>query len=160
MPFRSLRIPDYDYGRPGAYFVTFRTARGRRILGYSTQNSLRLTPEGLIVEEVWNSLPSFFAGFRQDAFVVMPNHVHAIIILAEAPGPRISLSDIVRIMKSLSARRINARNGATGRPVWQRGYYERVIRSSRDLRMVRAYVAANPRRWILREGRSRRDHGR
>ena len=81
-----------------------------------------------------------------DAFALMPDHVHAVIGLREgAPA----LSEAVRAFKTFSARRINACHGASGHPVWQRGYYDQIIRGERHLAAVRRYVATNAQRATM-----------
>ncbi len=76
----------------------------------------------------------------------MSNHVHGIIILADQPERRYGVPEIVRGFKTFSARRINERAGKHG-VLWQRGYYERVIRNEKALDRIRGYIANNPARW-------------
>jgi putative transposase len=76
----------------------------------------------------------------------MPNHVHGIIILADEPETRRGIPEIVRGFKTFSARRINERGGRRG-ALWQRGYYEHVIRNEKALNSIRDYIASNPARW-------------
>ena len=90
----------------------------------------------------------------------MPNHIHGIVILRDdvspatvgagfksAPTPRHPLTEVIRALKTFSARRINQLRGTPGEPVWQRNYYEHVVRDERDLCRIRDYVADNPSRW-------------
>ncbi len=89
------------------------------------------------------------AGIELDAFVIMPNHLHGIIVIGGAkPCP---LSEIVRQLKTFSARRINKIRGMQGIPVWQRNYYEHVIRDESDLNSLREYIVNNPMNWQLDE---------
>ena len=76
----------------------------------------------------------------------MPNHVHGIIILVDESEPRHAIPEIVRGFKTFSARRVNERAGKRG-VLWQRGYYERVIRNEKALDRIRAYIANNPAQW-------------
>lgn len=99
-----------------------------------------------------------------DAFVVMPDHVHGILILPDRPSPRsenvvspadsaVPVTEIVRSLKSFSARRINECRGLSGRPVWQRGYYDRIIRDQKALDRTRRYILHNPvRAGLVRAG--------
>ena len=84
-----------------------------------------------------------------DVFCIMPNHVHGIIVLMDDPGviPRHPLSEIVRAFKSFSARRINAARRTQGIPVWQRNYYEHIIRSEQDYQNISIYILNNPLNW-------------
>ena len=125
--------------------------------------SLRLSPIGEIVTHEWTRTPTVRRHVDLDAFVVMPNHVHAILVLAEGVGatrrvaptswPRGavtgSLGAIIGQFKSDASRRINATRDTPGRPVWQRGYDEHVIRDEAELHRIRAHIANNPLRWAL-----------
>jgi len=92
-----------------------------------------------------------------DGFVVMPNHVHGIIVLTDdsavgaglkpAPTKMHALPEIVRAFKTFSARAINACQGLRGASVWQRNYYEHVVRDESDLSRIRKYIEENPARW-------------
>jgi REP element-mobilizing transposase RayT len=77
----------------------------------------------------------------------MPNHIHGIIVLADISNARHGLPEIVRGFKTFSARSINERRQTCGDPLWQRGYYEHVIRNEKALNRIRSYIADNPRRW-------------
>jgi REP element-mobilizing transposase RayT len=104
---------------------------------------------GQIVEATWLELPAHFPATRLDAFVVMPNHVHGILLLNQAEASTDRLSILIRDFKSFSTRRINEFRGAKGEPIWQRGYYEHVVRDERALDRIRRYVLANPTQWHL-----------
>lgn len=176
---RSVRLPTYDYAQAGAYFVTvFVTVctHGRECLfGDVVEEAMRLNACGQIVSEVWHAIPAHFAGVQVNAFAVMPNHVHGIIVIIGdpptagvgathasplwvAPGPNEtaphpngpkprSLGAIVGSFKSAVTRRINRLRNTPGTSVWQRSFYDRIIRTDRELNAVRRYVADNPARW-------------
>jgi REP element-mobilizing transposase RayT len=111
---------------------------------------MHLSISGERVLDVWQSLPRHYLHLSLDACMVMPNHIHGIIQLTDhaAPdGKRAPLSEIVRAFKTYSARRVNLHRGVSGSPVWQRNYYERIIRDDRELEHVRRYIAANPAAW-------------
>jgi REP element-mobilizing transposase RayT len=107
---------------------------------------VRLNEMGTIVQQTWDDLPTHYHGIDLDAFIVMPNHVHGIIILADRPELRHAIPEIVRGFKTFSARRGNERGGKRG-ALWQRGCYEHVIRNEKALDRIRAYIANNPARW-------------
>ena len=156
---KSIRLKGWDYSAPGAYFVTICTHKRQPLFGQVVDGEMVLNQYGEIVREAWFDLPNHYAHVELDAFVVMPNHIHAIIILdADAigvgaglkPAPtRHPLSEIVRALKTFSARRINTLRGTPGVPVWQRNYYEHIIRNERALNAIRRYIAENPLRWYL-----------
>lgn len=158
---RSLRLGGYDYAHAGAYFVTVCTEGKVCLFGEIVRDEMEWSHMGRIVHETWVALPEHYVDVRLDAFVVMPNHVHGVIVLTESsvgaglrparvPNTvRQPLSEVVRAFKGFSARRINELRGTPGKPVWQRGYYEHVIRDEDEWRRVREYIANNARRWEM-----------
>ncbi|MBI2680581.1 MAG: transposase [Candidatus Solibacter usitatus] len=99
--------------------------------------------------ECWNALPDHYKNLTLDAFVVMPSHIHGILILDVRAGfkPAHALPEIVRALKTFSARRINAMRATPGQPVWQRNYFERIIRNEKELNETRHYIDDNPAHW-------------
>jgi len=137
---KSIRLRGFDYTQAGAYFVTMCTHHGICLYGDVIDGVVKLTPLGEIVGRTWFRLPDHYPSVGLDAFVVMPNHVHAVIIIHRdvgagfkpAPaqcngslpdklvGRRHSLSEVVRGFKTFSARRIGELRGMRGAPVWPR----------------------------------------
>jgi REP-associated tyrosine transposase len=147
---RPIRLRDRDYRRAGRYFVTIVTHQRAELFGTIVDGIMHLSAEGECAQEVWTRLPRHYAHVVLDAFVVMPNHVHGIVILKRDDGDearRAPLSEVVRGFKTFSARRVNGIRGVIGTAVWQRSYFERVIRDERELHNVRQYIAENPARW-------------
>jgi len=147
---RSIRFPGNDYSRLDLYFVTICTHGRECILGEVENGEMRLTYAGRTVQWAWDALPKHYLHTRLDAFIVMPNHVHGVLKLEEQdPGSsrRHALGEVVRALKSFSARRINRRQGTPGAPIWQRNYYERIVRDENELENVRRYIADNPAKW-------------
>ena len=143
-----MRLAGCDYSTPGYYFLTVR--RRSRVPAFASgqQTSVYLTPAGNCVLEAWDSLNQRFAECKLDEFRILHDHVHGIVQLVEPDGPNddgnhTALHDIVRAFKSTSAVAITKLVGRTGTPVWQRGYYERVIRNEQELAAVRQYVRFN-----------------
>lgn len=161
---RSIRLPSYDYASPGWYFVTLCTHTRRPLFADPVLRA--------IAHEQLARLGSAGArGARPgrvsvDAAVVMDDHTHLLIVIADAPGaarrPRDtaeagglhvdpgSLGAVVRSYKAAVARRANAFRHTPGAPIWQRGYYERVLRDARGVAAVRRYIAENPARHAAR----------
>jgi REP element-mobilizing transposase RayT len=138
----------------GAYFVTAVTFGRARLFGAVDGGRMVLSGAGKLVDEHWRAIPTSHPHVTLDAFVVMPDHFHGIIVLAPGPlGPegtppkRHGLGEIVRGFKSHTAREINLARGTSGRPFWHRNYYERIIRDPWHMRATRKYVARNPARW-------------
>ena len=147
---QPIRLRGYDYCRPGRYFVTIVTAAREEAFGTIVDGEMHLSDEGVCVADVWTSLPRHYRHISLDAFVVMPNHVHGVMILRPGPVGDVKpapLSEVIRGFKTPSARRVNAIRDVSGAPVWQRNYYERIIRNDRELQHVRRYIADNPLRW-------------
>jgi REP element-mobilizing transposase RayT len=156
---RSIRLKGFDYGTPGAYFVTICAHNRACVFGEVVDDVVRLNDPGNIVAASWADLPTHYPHVRLDAFVVMPNHVHGILLLTEGggvgagfkPAPtrtnRHPLSEVVRGFKSFSARRVNGIRNTPGAPVWQRNYYENIIRSQSSLDRIRRYIIGNPAEW-------------
>jgi putative transposase len=160
---RSVRVPGYDYSQPGAYFVTICVRDRDCLLGDVVEERVVLNDVGRIVQETWFDLPNHYPHVELDEFVIMPNHVHGIIVLTEEPisvvgagfkpaptgnpPKRHGLTEIVRGFKTLSARRINDMQQTTGVSFWQRGYYEHIIRNDRALYRIREYILNNPYTW-------------
>ena len=160
---RNSRLSDYDYTAAGAYFVTVSVVGRRCILGAIRNGTVCLTQAGECVLDAWTALESRYVGVHLDEYVIMPNHVHGILLLGleqdVPPGPQHykPLGQLVGAFKTRSAHRINELRHTPGIPVWQRGYYEHVVRNDRSLQAVREYVANNPTQWAL--DRENPDHG-
>jgi REP element-mobilizing transposase RayT len=157
---RSIRLRGYDYSRPGSYSVTICSQGMLDLFGEIVEGEMKRNPFGEIVWSCWNDLPRHYARVELDSFVIMPNHVHGIIVIRAPvvplavplvvraglkPAPT-KLSEIVRGFKTFSARRINATRGTPGTSVWQRNYYERIIRNDDELNKIREYINTNPLR--------------
>ena len=176
---RSIRLPDYDYSTPGAYFVTVCTHDRECLFGEVADGGMVLNEYGKIVASCLQRIPTHFKHIQLDKYVVMPNHVHVIlhivgakpwaspeygrcvVVPGEAGQPFASplpngtvsgsLGAVMQNFKSVSTRHINTLSHTPGLPVWQCNYYEHVIRDERDLTAIRGYMANNPARWLLDE---------
>ncbi len=158
---RSIRLRGYDYTACGAYFVTICMHRYACLLGTVVDGEMRLNACGRAVEECWEAIPQHCAHVELDAFVVMPNHMHGIIVITAQPVvgtmaadhrrpnglPRGSLGAVVGAFKAASAKRVNELRHSAGVPVWHRGYYEHIIRDAHALDRIRLYIETNPKRW-------------
>lgn len=167
---RSIRLKDYDYSQAGAYFITLCTAGRECLFGEIVDGDMHLNPAGRMVQNVWDELPMHYPGIEIDAGVVMPNHLHGITVinsvgatprghpdLGQARGPAptgLSLPDVVHRFKTMTTKRYidGVRQlgwlGFSGR-LWQRNYYEHIIRDEASLTRIREYITNNPRQWAL-----------
>ena len=160
----SRRLPHYDYSQPGTYFVTICVTDRRCIFGEVVNGEMKLNQNGIIVAGQWSGLPTHYPNISLDEFIIMPNHVHGLIRIncanfrsvgagfqpAVAPGKTKThhgLPEIIRGFKTYSARKINELQDAKGKPVWQRNYYEHVVRSETSLHAIRTYILENPLKW-------------
>ena len=178
---RSIRLPDYDYSRPGAYFITMVTYQRDCLFGNIVDGKMHLSAMGQIAEEHWRLIPEHFPQVELGAYVIMPNHVHGIIIIngrsnasafdrrgttmscPDISCPDVSCPDvarekfgkpvrgsiptIVRSYKASVTRRIQRERNATA--IWQRNYYERVIRNDEAHHRISLYIESNVARWVM-----------
>jgi putative transposase len=145
----SIRLAGYDYSQPGAYFITTVVYHREALLGAIENGKVNLNRCGEIARQAWMDLPGHYPPMQIGEFCVMPTHVHGTIILADSP-PGLTqrpLFEIVRAFKSFSSIRINRVRGTPGQPVWQRNYYERIIRNEREFQAICDYIRTNPTHW-------------
>ncbi|HEU0114187.1 MAG TPA: transposase [Thermomicrobiales bacterium] len=147
---RSPRLVGYDYSQAALYFVTVCTHGREPVLGEIVAGQLQPSLAGHAAARAWEALPNRFPAVDLDAFAIMPDHVHGIVILGgdrSDSRPTVTLATVLRAFKSLSAISGNRALGRAARPFWQRSYYDRVIRNERELAAIRGYIAEDPARW-------------
>lgn len=176
-PRRALRFPDYDYAQGGVYFVTLCCQHRACLFGDVVDGEMRLNEAGRMVERWWNELANKFPTIQLDEHIVMPNHFHGIIVMAEvgadlcvcpgaketdheekqgahagAPLQNPSLGKIVQWFKTMSTNEYIRGVHEKGwepfyKRLWQRNYYEHVIRSAESWNSTRLYIQTNPAQW-------------
>jgi REP element-mobilizing transposase RayT len=146
---RSIRLKGYDYTQAGAYFITICTWQRQSFLGEIINGEMQLNVYGEISQFYWQNLLNYHSHLELDEFVIMPNHLHGILILKDDTSckKRHGLPEILRGFKTFSARRINKTRHLSGVSVWQRGYYEHITRHEQSLRVIREYIVQNPLSW-------------
>jgi putative transposase len=192
---RSIRLRGYDYSCPGNYFVTICAHEQLHLFGQIVEGEMDLNDVGQMVQSIWTQMPNHYPNCQVDAFVVMPNHVHGIIVIeprvvaepdggeghrarpsetpnrrggpprppecrgrengrgqAQGPAPTLSLGDLIHRFKSLTTARYRQGIATHGWPalngrLWQRNYYEHIVRNHDELQKIREYIATNPVRW-------------
>jgi putative transposase len=145
---RSIRLPNHDYSSEGLYFVTICVNNRFCLFGQIIDTEMHLSDTGKIVDEVWSTMFSFVEGGT--TWIVMPNHLHGIIAIdnqALAAGARKSLGRMVGAFKTASTNRVNEIRATPGALLWQRGFYEHIVRDDRSLANIVAYIEDNPFRW-------------
>ncbi len=174
---KHIRFPDHDYTQ-GAYFVTlctrYRMQVFGQVVGTGISARMELNDVGRIVDECWQAIPDHFQHARLDEMQIMPDHLHAILVLERGagngsggttqwvaapdvvagtagrlPGPRRgSLAAIIAAFKSETTKRMNRMNGTMGQRLWQPNYHERIIREYLGERgRIARYIAENPANW-------------
>jgi REP element-mobilizing transposase RayT len=171
----SIRLEGYAYTLPGVYFVTMISYRRVCIFGEIVKGMVELSLVGDLVKNCWLSIPNHFESTNLDEYVLMPNHLHGIIFINESRGKGKafasngsslsilsfanalplrqvgtqsgSLNAIVQNFKSVSTRLVNKSYFKPGNKIWQRNYYERIIRNERELNAIRQYICDNPLNW-------------
>ena len=164
---RSIRFRGADYTEPGGYFITVCTAERRSIFASIEDGRVRLTALGEIARRCWFGIPEHFPSVSLKEFVVMPNHVHGIIALGvgaryivpsdrDARTPegfqrpvKGSIPTIVRTFKAEVTRAARKEIGFSAGPIWQRNYFERVLRDGQEYRDACRYILENPKRWSV-----------
>jgi len=159
---RAPRLSAFDYRTPNAYFVTICTLLRQPLFGSAVDGRIELNGLGEVVENTWLEIPRHFPQCEIDEFVVMPDHFHGVLAIVrdvfEPPPARHasrlraqdgveagSLSAIVGAFKSAVTRRVNAMRGTRGGLVWQEGFYDRIVRSDRELDAIRLCISRTTR---------------
>ena len=164
---RSIRLHGYDYSLPGAYFLTLCAHQRELLFGEIMKGQAVLNQFGWTVREELLRTMELRAGVQIECFVIMPNHIHFILALHKTPamntgdlpvaptarsqrGARSgTVGAIIAQFKAASARRVNQLRGTPGAPLWQRNYFEHVIRTPKAFTQIQRYIAENPLRWAF-----------
>ncbi len=177
---QSMRLKGFDYASNGAYHVTVCAWKREHWFGEIQNGEMILNDIGTIILEEWNQTRELRPNVVLDAFVIMPNHIHAIIVLVNADespnvgarrvsplqdtdfnkldqitlpqgAPKGSLSAIVGSIKAAISKRVNQARGLQGLTIWQRGFHDRIIRNEAELERTRTYIENNPANWATDE---------
>jgi putative transposase len=178
---RSIRLRTFDYSQPSAYFLTICARENKSMFGRIIDGKMVSNALGRIVENCWREILIHFPNVELATHVIMPNHMHGIIVIRQTMTPRTtgdhgkssakdsrraqhavplpthgfgapvagSIPTVVGAFKSSSAKQIRQVMRKPELQVWQRGYYEHVIRNDDDFRKARAYIRSNPARWAF-----------
>lgn len=174
---RSIRLTGYDYAANGAYFVTILTAKRAHLLGDVAASEMHLSAMGHVVESCWLAIPEHFPHVSLDAFVVMPNHLHGILVFEDSRGFSANqatgegvvraryivplhgesrhfgapvsgdLPTVMRTFKAAVSRQANASGAMAATGIWHRNDHEKIIRNEPMLNAIRDYILANPANW-------------
>jgi len=164
---RSNRLRGYDYSQPGYYFVTLCTKNREYLFGEIKENQMILNEIGRIINRQWKELTFKYSNINNSDFIIMPNHIHGVIelirrgLINQTPtlennenwilmkNPEITLGKIIRFFKAKSAFQIRSKSNIF--QIWQRNYYEHIVRNENDLNQIREYIQNNPYNWKMDE---------
>lgn len=149
---RSLRLRHFDYTSPGCYFVTLCCYQHRSLFGQINQGQLTASPTGKIVNQQIQQWAQRYPQLSLDTFVMMPNHLHLLCTLRSEPAP-VLLGSCIGALKSICWQQ--TRHLLSSR-LWQRNYFEHIVRNENSRQVITAYIENNPRQWT--EDRFYRDH--
>jgi putative transposase len=165
---RSTRLRAWDYASPGAYFVTICTQDRVPLFGDVRDGRMHLHEPGMIVATAWQWLPTQYSHVILDEWCVMPNHLHGILVIRRggsrtAPGGSRTaptgegdtgakpIGRLIGAFKTVSTKQINLARPTPGEPVWQRNYWDHIIREGEDIDRIRVYIRDNPPEWSADE---------
>jgi REP element-mobilizing transposase RayT len=151
---KQIRLKNYDYSQSGLYYVTICTQNREYLFGNVLNGKMELNDFGKIINDVLFTIQKHFDHVELDEFVIMPNHIHGIVIIVGAGSSRPILGKIIGYFKYKSTKRINDLLGSENptptikiKKIFQRNYYEHVIRNENELIKIREYIKNNPLFW-------------
>jgi putative transposase len=161
----STRLDGWDYSAPGYYFFTICSKNRECLFGEINNGKMVVNEFGRIVQNCWDELTNHYERIKLDEFIIMPNHVHGIIVICSdndivetglkpvstkngfGKSKKYGLSEFVRALKTFSARRINKIRGTSEISIWQSRFYDRIIRDENELLMISEYIQNNHVKW-------------
>jgi REP element-mobilizing transposase RayT len=155
------RLREYDYSNPAWYFVTICADKHANHFGDIRHEKIYLNDVGKIADKFWNEIPEHFPNAEIDEYIIMPNHIHGIIIINDVGDAKFAspttdrtkmlLSKIVQQFKRAVTVEIKSKK-LSEHFVWQRSFYDRIIRNERELFNIRKYIKQNPLKWEFEKG--------
>lgn len=149
---KQNRFPEYDYGTNGAYFVTICTQDRRKILSEIVGDGFPVPkPIGLIAEGFILKIPKKYPVVSVDRYMIMPDHIHILLMIEAGTGnPSPTLGNIIGWYKYQVTKEANQRAHIAGEKLFQRSYYDHIIRNQQDYNEIAEYIETNPLRWIIK----------
>ena len=158
---KKTRLRDFDYSKNGVYFITICTENRKNILSEITQDNVgvgasddpivKLKESGIIVEEEIIKMNNIYPELNVSKYIIMPNHIHFLIEVnkktgsSRAPTPTRANQLVPKYISTLK----RFTNKRVGNPIWQRSYFDHIIRDEEDLALHLQYIEQNPRKWLL-----------
>ena len=154
---KQLRLKEYDYSQNGYYFITICTYERQQILSDLCRGGVLLRPIGKIAENEIKELIERY-NIEINQYVIMPDHIHMIIKIKsndkraeQSPAP--TVGDMICAFKSITTKIANKNDDCSGRKIWQRNYYEHIIRDENDYIIRAEYILNNPIKWLEKESK-------
>jgi REP element-mobilizing transposase RayT len=151
---RSVRLRGYDYSQPGEYSVTICTQNKEHFFGQVVEREMHRNELGEYVALCWEWLARQYPYVDLDEWIVMPNHLHGILVITDgrggsrtSPTKRKTLGRLVGAFKTVSTDRFNEMRGTPGAQLWQRDFHDHIIRNEDELNKIREYIRTNPLQW-------------
>ncbi len=150
---KSIRLKNYNYAKNGYYFITICTKNHKPFFGNINNDEMQLNQLGKITHDIWKKLPEKYPNIKLNSFVIMPNHIHAIIIIEKDINQqldKITLGKIIGGYKSIvfnKCLKFCKEKNIKMERLWQRNYYEHIIRNEEDLLNIQEYIQNNPLKW-------------
>ena len=146
------RLRNYDYGQNGAYFITICTKDRKQILSKIVGDGFPVPNlPGRIAEEMIEQVMIRYPSVSVDKYVIMPDHIHLLLRIEGTGNPSPTLGNVIGWYKYQTTKRINQTDATQGLQVFQRSYYDHVIRNQQDYDSVWEYIENNPRKWAMKK---------
>ena len=143
---------NYDYGQSGAYFITICTKDRKQILSKIVGDGFPVPNlPGRIAEEMIEQVMIRYPSVSVDKYVIMPDHIHLLLRIEGTGNPSPTLGNVIGWYKYQTTKRINQTDATQGLQVFQRSYYDHVIRNQQDYDSVWEYIENNPRKWAMKK---------
>ena len=142
---RSIRISEFDYHKEGAYFITICAYHRKCLFGSIHDETMHLSNIGKQIKTNWECIPDHFPNAELNEYVIMPNHMHGIISIMDGSYQSKTIGTIIGQFKGSVTSWVRANTNI--HDLWQRNYYEHVIRDERDYQRIAEYIEGNPSQW-------------
>lgn len=150
---KPTRLKNYDYSTTGAYFITVCTQDRKEILSTIVGEGSalpELTTYGEITDRIINEIPDKYQNVSVDHYVIMPNHIHLILSIRKESGradPSPTATSVIGWLKYRTTKEILQINGNINQKIFQRSFYDHIIRNRDDYDMIARYIHDNPMKW-------------
>ena len=135
---KNIRLKYYDYSKEGMYFITICIKNRIEILGKITNDNMNLTKEGTIVEDNIRKISEIYSNIKIDEYIIMPNHIHMLLLIDKKSV--VTISRVIKQYKESRTKRLGYR-------IFQKLYYEHIIRNEKEYLKIKEYIQNNIMNW-------------